>query len=72
MKSNFLNSLLFAALVPALFAAPFAVNAAAIALTVAGIGAVLLTDYGRTIEPVRARAEVVGFAERCSELAEAA
>jgi hypothetical protein len=39
---------------------------------VAGIGAVLLTDYGRTIEPVRARAEVVGFAERCSELAEAA
>lgn len=72
MNSNTLISLLFASLVASLLAAPFGASLAAVALSVSGVFAVLIADYGRTIEPLRVRAAVIRFAPPQSELAKAA
>ena len=61
MKTNSLaiNALLAAIAAVAFF--PFSPAAAGISFTVAGLCAMLLSDYGREIEPVQANAAIVPF-----------
>jgi hypothetical protein len=61
MKTNVLPLKAFLASLGAIALFPFTAAAAAAAFTVTGLFAIIAADYGRTIEPVRARADIVPF-----------
>jgi hypothetical protein len=62
MKTNIANICTFPVAVAALAIAPLSPFAACLAVTVAGVLSVMLLDYGHTIAPVGAQAEVIPFA----------
>jgi hypothetical protein len=61
MKSNVLSLSTFLAAVAAIVLLPMSAAAAGVAFTVTGVLAVLVGDYGRPLQPVAPRAEVVPF-----------
>ncbi len=62
MKTNNLPMKAFLAALGAILFVPVSAVAAAFAFTVTGVFALLLADYGRTLEPLRAEAALVPFA----------
>lgn len=63
MKNNSLPAVALLAAVLACVLLPVSAAAASIALSVTGILAVLAADYGRSMEPVRAKSHVIPFNE---------
>jgi hypothetical protein len=61
MKNSTLLFSAFLATLVAIVVLPVGAAAAAIAFTATGLLSVLVADYGRSIEPVRAPAQVVPF-----------
>jgi hypothetical protein len=61
MKNNSIAIKALLAVVAAIAFLPVSPAAASIAFTVTGLFAMLLSDYGRQIEPLRAAASVVPF-----------
>ena len=66
MKTSTLPVTAFLATLVAIIALPVGPAAAAIAFTATGLLSVFAADYGRTLEPVRAPAQVVPFAAAAS------
>ena len=62
MKTNNLPMKAFLAALGAILFVPVSAVAAAFAFMVTGVFALLLADYGRTLEPLRAEAALVPFA----------
>jgi len=62
MKTNVLPIKAFLASLGAIALFPFTAVAAAATFTVTGVFAIIVADYGRTIEPLRVNAAVVPFA----------
>ena len=67
MKTNILPLVAFLAALGAILLVPVSAAAAAFAFTVTGVLSLLAADYGRTLEPVRVRANVIPFAGQASE-----
>lgn len=61
MKTNSLPVTALLAVIAAIAFIPVGVAAAALAFTSTGLVAMLASDYGRTLEPVRAQAGIVPF-----------
>ncbi len=61
MNTHTLSITAFLAALAAAVAFPVSVAASCVALTVTGTLAVLLADYGRTVEPLRVPAVIVPF-----------
>jgi hypothetical protein len=62
MKTNSLPIKALLAVIAAIAFLPVSPAAASIAFTVAGLSAMFLSDYGREIGPLQARADIVPFA----------
>jgi hypothetical protein len=62
MKTNSLPIKALLAVIAAIAFLPVSPAAASIAFTVAGLAAMFLSDYGREIGPLPARADIVPFA----------
>jgi len=69
MKATTLSSLSILAVVASAFLIPVSAGAAALALTITGAVAVLLTDYNRPVPALGARAEEISLRCRRSQLA---
>jgi hypothetical protein len=67
MKTTLLNNLSIVAVMASLLLIPVNTSAAALALTFTGVIALLQADYGRKIEPVMVRGEVLSFSHAGSE-----
>jgi len=67
MKTNILPLIAFLAALGAILLVPVGAVAAAFAFTVTGVLSLLAADYGHTLEPLKARAEVVPFAPQACE-----
>jgi hypothetical protein len=61
MKTNILPIKALLAVLAAIIFLPIGVGAACMAFAVTGLIAVFLGDYGRSIEPLRASAQVLPF-----------
>jgi hypothetical protein len=61
MKTNSLEIKAFLAVLMAIIFLPVSGTAAAIAFTVTGMLSVMLADYGRNLEPLRATADILPF-----------
>jgi hypothetical protein len=61
MKTNILNNLPVAAFAASFLLIPFNTHVAGLAFTLTGVVAMLYADYGRTLEPVRTKAEIIAF-----------
>jgi hypothetical protein len=61
MKTTTLPIKALLAVIAAIAFLPVSPAAASIAFTVAGMAAILLSDYGREIEPLQQRASIVPF-----------
>jgi hypothetical protein len=61
MKTNVLPLIAFAAAIAAFVILPVSAVAASIAVSVTGIASILVADYGRDIEPLRAGPEIIPF-----------
>ena len=68
MKTNSLPIKAFLAALGATLIVPVSAVAAAFAFTFTGVFALLLADYGRTLEPVRAEAALVPFASQACQV----
>lgn len=61
MKTNVLPLIAFAAAIAAFVILPVSAVAASIAVSVTGIVSILVGDYGRNIEPLRAGPTIIPF-----------
>jgi hypothetical protein len=59
LKTNSLPIVSFLAVLAASIVLPVSVPASCIAVTLTGVIAMLASDYGRDLQPVRARADVI-------------
>jgi hypothetical protein len=71
MKNLLLKNISILAVLASFLVIPVSTVAAGIAFTFTGVIAMLVADYGRTIHPITANADVVAFNMAPSELAEA-
>jgi hypothetical protein len=63
MKSNILLVSAVLAAIAAVFLLPVSAAAAGVAFTAAGVFSVFMSDYGRSIKPLRASAQIVPFGD---------
>jgi hypothetical protein len=61
IKAASLHRLALLGVAAALLTLPIDASAAGIALAVTGVVAILLADYGRNVEPLRASGDIVPF-----------
>jgi hypothetical protein len=70
MKNTLIKNLSILAVLASFLVIPVSTVAAGIAFTFTGVIAMLVADYGRTIEPLTVNADVVAFKASGSELAQ--
>jgi len=71
MKNTLTKNIPILAVLASFLLVPVSTVAAGVAFTFTGVIAMLVADYGRTIEPLTANADIVAFKASNCELAEA-